>query len=155
MIDLDSSVVTLKRQGESSTSASTQTDASELLLSASDASNGQKFTKSSTCPKFIAFKQIQRAGRENTTETRNICSGGNKLKVICSLDLLSQLFAQKCGQPGCQLPTTVDRSVFIKWKCAVGHSGKFWGSQKVNESWQVIVKLVQMTLPRLKGSPTS
>ena len=79
---------------------------------------------------------------------------------MCSLDLLLQLFAQKCGQPGCQLPTTVDRtvcgtSVFIKWKCAVGHIGKFWGSHKVNESWQVIVKLVQMTLPRLKGLPTS
>ena len=95
MIDLDPSVVTLNRQGESSTSASTQTDASELSLSASDASNEQKFTNSSTYLKFIAFMQIQRAGRENTTETRNICSGGNKLKVICSLDLLLQLFAQK------------------------------------------------------------
>ena len=158
MIDLDPSIVTQKKQGESSTSASTQTDASELLLSASDASNEQKFTNSSTCLKFIAFKQIQKVW-ENTAETRNICSG-NKLKVICSLDLLLQLFAQKCGQPGCQLPTTVDRtfcgtSVFIKWKCAVGHNGTFWGSHKVNKSWQVILKLVQMTLPRLRGFPTS
>lgn len=123
-------------------------------MTASDASNEQKFTNSSTCLKFIAFKQIQTVGRENTAETRNICSG-NKLKVICSLDLLLQLFAQKCGQPRCQLPTTVDRtvcgtSVFIKWKCAVGHNGKFWGSHKVNESWQVILKQVILSFAQVE-----
>ena len=70
MIDLDSSVVTPKTQGESPTSASTQTDASELL-STSDASNQQKFLTSSSCLKFIGFKQIQKVGRENTARTRN------------------------------------------------------------------------------------
>ena len=57
--------------------------------------------------------------------------------MICSLDLLLQQFAQKFGQPGCQLPTTVNHtlcgtSVFIKWKCAVGHNAKFWSSHNVN-----------------------
>jgi len=39
MIDLDSSVLTPKRRGESSTSASTQTDASELLSTLRQAMN--------------------------------------------------------------------------------------------------------------------
>ena len=57
--------------------------------------------------------------------------------MICCLDLLLQLFAQKYGQPGCQLPTTVDRtvcgtSVFIKWKCAVVHNGHFFDRHQVN-----------------------
>ena len=58
-------------------------------------------------------------------------------KVVCSLDLLIQLFAEKCRQPGCQLATTVSHtlcgtSVLIKWKCSAGHVGKFWSSHKVN-----------------------
>jgi len=58
-------------------------------------------------------------------------------KVICCLDLLLKLFAQKYGQPGCQLPTTVGHTVWgtsvgIKWKCAVGHNAKFWSSHNVN-----------------------
>ena len=58
-------------------------------------------------------------------------------KVVCSLDLLIQLFAEKCCQPGCQLATTVSQtlcgtSVLIKWKCPAGHVGKFWSSHKVN-----------------------
>ena len=57
------------------------------------------------------------------------------MKVICSLDLLVQLFAQKCRAAQCQLPCTVDftlcgTSVLIKWKCADGHSGKFCSSHK-------------------------
>lgn len=77
MIDLDSSVLTPKRLGESSTSTSTQTDASELL-STSDASNEQKFLTSSSCPKFTVFTSIQKVGGESTAERRNISSGGNK-----------------------------------------------------------------------------
>lgn len=51
-------------------------------------------------------------------------------KVICALDLLVQLFAQKCRAAQCQLPCTVDftlcgTTVLINWKCADGHSGKF------------------------------
>lgn len=58
-------------------------------------------------------------------------------KVICSLDLLLQLFVEKCRHPGCQLGTTVQHtlcgtSVFVKWKCSAGHAGKFWSSHKVN-----------------------
>ncbi|KAK2561954.1 hypothetical protein P5673_015381 [Acropora cervicornis] len=58
-------------------------------------------------------------------------------KMICSLELLIQLFAEKCHHPGCQLATTVDHtlcgtSVFIKWKCSACHAGKFWSCNKVN-----------------------
>lgn len=57
MRHLDSSVVTLKRQGASSTSASIHTDVSASC---------KQWTivyKQFTCLKFIAFKQIQRAGK--------------------------------------------------------------------------------------------
>ena len=58
-------------------------------------------------------------------------------KVICSLNLLMQLFVEKCHHPGCLLATTVDHtlcgtSVLIKWKCSAGHFGKFWSAHKVN-----------------------
>lgn len=57
------------------------------------------------------------------------------MKVICALDLLVQLFAQKCRAAQCQLPCIVDftlcgTSVLIKWKCADGHSGKFCSSHR-------------------------
>ena len=57
------------------------------------------------------------------------------MKVICALDLLVQLFAQKCRAAQCQLPCTVDftlcgTSVLIEWKCANGHSGKFYSSHR-------------------------
>jgi len=56
-------------------------------------------------------------------------------KVICALDLLVQLFAQKCRATKCQLPTMVDytlcgTSALIKWRCPDGHSGKFCTSHK-------------------------
>ena len=58
-------------------------------------------------------------------------------KVICSLDLLLQLFAEKCRHPGCQLTTTVNHTLngtaaLIKWKSPAAHVGKFWTSHKVN-----------------------
>ena len=57
--------------------------------------------------------------------------------MLCCLDLLLHLFAQKYGRPGCQLPTTVGHTVWgtsvgIKWKCAVGHKAKFSSSHNVN-----------------------
>ena len=57
------------------------------------------------------------------------------MKVICALDLLVQLFAQKCCAAQCQLPCTVDftlcgTSVLIKWKCGDGHTGKFCSSHR-------------------------
>ena len=55
-------------------------------------------------------------------------------KVVCSLDLLIQLFAEKCCQPGCQLATTVSQtlcgtSVLNKWRFA-----KFLGLSFVSRS---------------------
>lgn len=58
-------------------------------------------------------------------------------KVICALDLLVKVFAEKCRHLECQLSTTVDytlcgTSALIKWKCANGHSGKFCTSHKTS-----------------------
>ena len=74
---------------------------------------------------------------EEKTQLKEEISLVVETKVICCLDLLLQLFAQKYGQPGYQLPTTVGHpvwgtSVGIKWKCAVGHNAKFWSSHNVN-----------------------
>ena len=58
-------------------------------------------------------------------------------KVLCALDLLMQVFADKCQHPGCQQQTRVDHtlcgtSVLVKWTCPLGHKGRFWSSRKVN-----------------------
>lgn len=87
------------------------------------------------------MKNALRASKFNRLEEQACLSKEITLvvgtKVVCSLDLLIHLFAEKCRQPGCQLPTTVSHtlcgtSVLIKWKCPAGHVGKFWSSHKVN-----------------------
>ena len=86
-------------------------------------------------------KTALRASKFNRLEDQNQLKKEVNLvvgtKVICSLDLLLQLFVEKCRHPGCQLGTTVQHtlcgtSVLIKWKCSAGHAGKFWSSHKVN-----------------------
>ena len=57
-------------------------------------------------------------------------------KVICSLDLLLQLFQEKCRYPKCNLPgyatyTLIRTSVIIHWSCE-GHNGKFYSSYSCN-----------------------
>ena len=87
------------------------------------------------------MKNALRASKFNRLEEQACLSKEITLdvgtKVVCFLDLLIQLFAEKCRQPGCQLATTVSHtlcgtSVLIKWKCPAGHVGKFWSSHKVN-----------------------
>lgn len=58
-------------------------------------------------------------------------------KVLCALDLLMQVFADKCQHPGCQQQTKVyhtlcGTSVLLKWTCPLGHKGNFWSSRKGN-----------------------
>lgn len=58
-------------------------------------------------------------------------------KVICSLDLLLQLFQEKCRHPTCnnKVSTThnlIGTSVVINWVCTSGHCGKFWSSYNCN-----------------------
>lgn len=58
-------------------------------------------------------------------------------KVICSLDLLVQQLEGMCKHPGCIFDTTVDytlcgTSAMIRWKCPVGHIGRFCTSGEVN-----------------------
>lgn len=58
-------------------------------------------------------------------------------KVVCSLDLLVQQLEGMCKHPGCIFDTTVDytlcgTSAMIRWKCPVGHIGRFCTSGEVN-----------------------
>ena len=58
-------------------------------------------------------------------------------KVICTLDLLIQVFASHCHHPGCLQKTTVDYSLVgtsatIRWSCCGGHKGRFCTSEDVN-----------------------
>lgn len=58
-------------------------------------------------------------------------------KVICALDLLVQVFAEKCRHQGCQHPTIVNytlcgTSTLIYWRCIDGHSGKVCSSHKAS-----------------------
>ena len=148
MSDLGSAVTTQKNQSESpattsvpslveesTTSVSTQTDVSDLP-SVSETHTvlpplqPVPYVKNALCAsKFNRLEEQAELRREITLVVGT--------KVVCSLDLLLQLFAEKCRQPGCQLASTVHHtlcgtSVLIKWKCPAGHEGKFWSSHKVN-----------------------
>lgn len=120
---------------EKTSSVSTQTVVSDFPWSSE--------TDSSLAPlqPVPCVKTALRASQFNRLEDQNQLKKEVTLivgtKVICSLDLLLQLFMEKCRHPGCQLGTTVQHtlcgtSVLIKWKCSAGHAGKFWSSHKVN-----------------------
>ena len=58
-------------------------------------------------------------------------------KVICSLDLLLQIFQGKCRYPACNDKvstkyTLIGTSVLINWTCSSGHCGKFYSSYDCN-----------------------
>lgn len=60
-------------------------------------------------------------------------------KVICSLDLLLELF-KTCHHSGCGQPLTpkhhlVGPTVIINWTCPHGHTGKFSSSKDINEMY--------------------
>ena len=61
----------------------------------------------------------------------------NETKVICSLDLLLDVF-KTCHKPGCKNDCSVKHhlvgpSVVINWTCSSGHKGRFESSRDVNE----------------------
>lgn len=61
----------------------------------------------------------------------------NETKVICSLDLLLDVF-KTCHEPGCKNDCVVTHhlvgpSVVINWTCSSGHKGRFESSRDVNE----------------------
>ena len=58
-------------------------------------------------------------------------------KVICSLDLVLQIFGEKCRHPSCSLETSseytlIGTGVIIKWTCPKGHAGTFHSSYNSN-----------------------
>ncbi|XP_068738401.1 uncharacterized protein [Montipora capricornis] len=137
MIELGSLVETRSKQGEPTASVSTQTDASDLSSSA-EITNIEHVAPLQPVP---YVKNALRASKFNRLEEQAQLKKEITLvvgtKVMCSLDLLLQLFAEKCRHPQCLLATTVSHticgtSVLIKWKRQAGHEGKFWSSHKVN-----------------------
>ena len=59
-------------------------------------------------------------------------------KVICSLDLLLDLF-KRCQHPGCIKDAVIKKkylngpTVVIKWSCCMGHKGTFSSSRDLND----------------------
>ena len=59
-------------------------------------------------------------------------------KVICSLDLLLDLF-KRCQHPGCTKDAVIKKkylngpTVVIKWSCSMGHKGTFSSSRDLND----------------------
>ena len=60
-------------------------------------------------------------------------------KVICSLDLLLELFKtchhSGCGQPLMPKHHRIGLTVIINWTCPHGHTGKFSSSKNINEMY--------------------
>lgn len=74
---------------------------------------------------------------EDNTKHSEQLNIGKSIKVICSLDLLLQLFNEKCRHPSCNLKVTTEfkligTSVLISWSCTEGHCGKFYSSYDCN-----------------------
>lgn len=59
-------------------------------------------------------------------------------KVICSLDLLLDLF-KRCQHPGCTKDAVIKKkylngpTVVVKWSCSMGHKGTFSSSRDLND----------------------
>ena len=59
-------------------------------------------------------------------------------KIICTLDLLLDIFQEKCRHPTCNdkvytKHTLIGTCVVIEWKCHSGHAGKFYSSYDCNK----------------------
>ena len=127
-------------QVESTAATSTVTLSTSVLL-ADLPSGSEQNTATPPLQPAPYVKKALRASKFNRLEEQAQLSKEITLvvgtKVICSIDLLLQLFAENCRHPGCQLTTTVSHTLngtgaLIKWKCLAGHEGKFWMSHKVN-----------------------
>ena len=58
-------------------------------------------------------------------------------KVICTLDLLLEMFQEKCRHPTCNdkvytKHTLIGTCAVIEWACHSGHTGKFYTSYECN-----------------------
>ncbi|XP_068701356.1 uncharacterized protein [Montipora foliosa] len=68
-------------------------------------------------------------------------------KVICSLDLLLDLF-KRCQHPGCTKDAVIKKkylngpTVVIKWSCCMGHKGTFSSSRDLNDIYSNNLQLV-------------
>lgn len=74
---------------------------------------------------------------EDNTQHHEQLNIAKSAKVICSLDLLLQLFQDKCRHPSCNQRASVDytligTTVSISWSCTDGHCGKFYSSYQCN-----------------------
>ena len=74
---------------------------------------------------------------EDNIKHNNQLNIARSAKVICSLDLLLQLFNEKCRHASCNLEaatefTLIGTSVLIYWSCSNAHCGKFYSSYDCN-----------------------
>ena len=88
------------------------------------------------------FDECEEVETDETTSDMHVSvqspqSIAKSAKVICSLDLLLQMFQGKCRHPACNDKvstkyTLIGTSVLINWTCSSGHCGKFYSSYDCN-----------------------
>ena len=112
-----------------------------LLVRSGMSSNQQSVPITSAQPLTSASAPTQTYPKLSRLEEKNMLKEELSLvgqtKVICSLDLLLDLF-KKCQHPGCTKYAAVKKkylngpTVVIKWSCCLGRKGTFSSSRDVN-----------------------
>ena len=106
--------------------------------------NPQSVPASSAQPLTSATAPTQTYPKLSRFEEKNMLKDELSLveqtKVICSLDLLLDLF-KKCQHPGCTKNAVVKKkylngpTVVVKWSCCLGHKGTFSSSRDINDMY--------------------
>ena len=120
------------------TPSSAQQQASSAVpqqLSATHAVTPSSAQQQSSSAVPVSYRFLSRLEEQNSYKKE--MSLANVTKVICSLDLLLEVF-QKCREPGCNNDTAVKHhlvgpSVVISWTCPSRHKGRFESSRDVND----------------------
>ncbi|CAB4005542.1 Hypothetical predicted protein [Paramuricea clavata] len=93
-------------------------------------------------PKTFFAPNVKQRSHELKREEHNVkheeqIKLAKSTKIICTLDLLLQIFQGKCRHPTCNdkvytKHTLIGTCVLIEWTCHSGHAGKFYSSYDCN-----------------------
>ena len=120
---------------EESTTSSEQPRAADAVIPSS--AQQQPSTAAAVTEVPVSYPYLSRL--EEQHHYKEEMHFANERKVICTLDLLLDVFEFKtCHKPGCKNDCTVKHhllgpSVMINWTCSSGHKGRFESSRDVNE----------------------
>lgn len=118
---------------EESTTSSEQPRAADAVIPSS--AQQQPSTAAAVTEVPVSYPYLSRL--EEQHHYKEEMHFANERKVICTLDLLLDVF-KTCQKPGCKNDCTVKYhllgpSVVINWTCSSGHKGRFESSRDVNE----------------------